>query len=71
MNPLKEKYNYWLERELKAEDFFNKTDPKEAEKWMPELQKIIIQLSRLIYKIQEQEGRELTKTEVQEGFKEI
>ena len=71
MDSLKEKYNHWLEREKNAEDFFNKADPKEAEKWMPELQKIIIQLSRLIYKIQEQEGRELTKIEVQEGFKEI
>lgn len=70
MDPLKEKYNSTLAREKKAEEFFNKTNPNEADKWLPQFQKIIIQLSRLIYQIEKQEGRKLTKQEVSEGFKE-
>jgi hypothetical protein len=70
MNPLKERYNKLIEREKKAEDFISKATDEQYEKWLPEFQNIIIQLSTLIGKIEKEEGRKLTQNEALEGFKE-
>jgi flagellin-specific chaperone FliS len=70
MNPLKERYNKLIEREKKAEDFISKATDEQYEKWLPEFQNIIIQLSTLIDKIEKEEGRKLTQNEALEGFKE-
>lgn len=71
MSILKQQYNKLLAREKKAQHFLKTASNEEVDKWLPEYTKIIIQLSRLIYKIQEEEGGELSKEELQEGFKEV
>ena len=70
MDTLRKQYNELLAREKKAENFLNKATDEQYEKWLPEFQNIIIQLSTLIGKIEKEEGRKLTQNEALEGFKE-
>ena len=70
MDPLKQQYNEVLKRQKKADDFYNKASSEDADKWLPEYNKIIRNLGTLAYKIEKIEGRELTRDEYLEGFKE-
>lgn len=70
MSVLKQQYNKVLEREKKAEEFFNKASSEDVDKWLPEYNKIICNLGTLALKIKKEYGKELTKDEYLEGFKE-
>lgn len=65
---LKKNYNKTLAREKKAENFINKATDKEFEKWLPEFNKIIVELSMMIKQYKDLTGQEMSKTEVSEGF---
>ena len=66
----KKKYNSLLARERKAEQYFENPErtPEEIDKWLPELQKIIIQLSLAMQEYKRLTGKEMTKEEVLNGF---
>lgn len=61
---LKMKYNSFLEREIKAEDYLNRSTDEQYEKWVPEFNKIVRELSRLRKLIPN-----ITDDEVLNGFK--
>lgn len=71
LKELKIKYNKVLEREKKAEEYFNRTDVSgtEKEKWLPKLNDIIVELSRMMKEHKKLTGEEMSKQEVLEGFK--
>jgi hypothetical protein len=69
MDALKQRYNLALKREQKAEIWLNKATDEQLEKWIPEFNKIIVELSQLIYLIEKQKNRKLSYSEVSEGFK--
>lgn len=66
---LKKNYNKVIDRYKKAEAFFNIATDAEVNKWMPEFQKIIIELSNMMKKYAHLTGKEMTSEEVMEGFK--
>jgi hypothetical protein len=71
INNIKLEYNNLLEREKKAEEFLNKANEKQREKWTPEFIKITKDLSSLIYKFKSAIGREMTQDEILNGFRNI
>lgn len=68
---VKEKYNYWLGRYLKAEEFINKSEPEEVEKHLSLFHKIVRELSLLLQTFRNLTGREMTRAEMFEGFSDI
>lgn len=68
VDAIKIEYNSLLAREKKAEEYLNKATPEQLKKWLPEFEKIEIQLSRLIWKFAATAGREMTKDEILNGF---
>lgn len=69
---LKTEYNKLLKREKNAEKFLNEvaTD-EEAEKWTPLFIKITQGLSKLMIDFKKSAGREMTDSEVLNGFKDV
>lgn len=65
---LKSEYNKILEREKKAEKYLNKATDEQLKKWLPEFNKIVRDLSKLMYEYRELTGNEMTDTEILEGF---
>ena len=68
---VKKKYNYWLGRYLKAEEFINSSEPEEVDKYLGLFHKIVRELSSLLQIFRELTGREMTKDEMFKGFSEV
>lgn len=68
---VKKKYNYWLGRYLKAEEFINSSEPEEVEKYLGLFHQIVRELSSLLQIFRELTGREMTKDEMFKGFSEV
>ena len=68
---VKKKYNYWLGRYLKAEEFINSSEPEEVDKYLGLFHQIVRELSSLLQIFRELTGREMTKDEMYEGFNEV
>ena len=67
---VKKKYNYWLGRYLKAEEFINSSEPEEVDKYLGLFHQIVRELSLLIQEFRKATGKEMTKKEMYEGFNE-
>lgn len=65
---LKEKYNIVIAREKKAEEYLKKCTDEQFDKWGPELNKIIVELSALMKTYEDLTGRAMTQGEVLNGF---
>ena len=68
---VKKKYNYWLGRYLKAEEFINSSEPEEVEKYLVLFHQIVRELSSLLQIFRELTGKEMTKDEMFKGFSEV
>ena len=68
---VKKKYNYWLGRYLKAEEFINSREPEEVDKYLGLFHQIVRELSLLIQEFRKATGKEMTKKEMYEGFNEV
>ena len=68
---VKKKYNYWLGRYLKAEEFINSSEPEEVDKYLGLFHQIVRELSSLLQIFRELTGREMTKDEMFKGFSEV
>lgn len=68
---VKKKYNYWLGRYLKAEEFINSSEPEEVDKHLELFHQIVRELSLLIQEFRKATGKEMTKKEMYEGFNEV
>ena len=68
---VKKKYNYWLGRYLKAEEFINSSEPEKVDKYLGLFHKIVRELSSLLQIFRELTGREMTKDEMFKGFNEV
>ena len=68
---VKKKYNYWLGRYLKAEEFINSSEPDEVDKYLGLFHQIVRELSSLLQIFRELTGREMTKDEMFKGFSEV
>ena len=68
---VKKKYNYWLGRYLKAEEFINSSGPEEVDKYLGLCHQIVRELSSLLQIFRELTGREMTKDEMFKGFSEV
>lgn len=68
---VKKKYNYWLGRYLKAEEFINSSEPEEVEKYLGLFHQIVRELSSLLQIFRELTGKEMTKDEMFKGFSEV
>ena len=68
---VKKKYNYWLGRYLKAEEFINSSEPEEVDKYLGLFHQIVRELSLLIQEFRKATGKEMTKKEMYEGFNEV
>ena len=68
---VKKKYNYWLGRYLKAEEFINSIEPEEVDKYLGLFHQIVRELSSLLQIFRELTGREMTKDEMFKGFNEV
>ena len=68
---VKKKYNYWLGRYLKAEEFINSSEPEEVDKYLGLFHQIVRELSSLLQVFRELTGREMTKDEMFKGFNEV
>lgn len=64
---LKLAYNYNLQRFNKATRYFENTDPKENEKWLPNYIEIINNMGILIDGLKNR-GIEVTPEEIESGF---
>lgn len=69
LEELKKKYTETIKREQKAEEWANQATDEEFNKWLPAFNKIIVELSRMMFQFKELAGREMTKEEALEGFK--
>ena len=68
---VKKKYNYWLGRYLKAEEFINSSEPEEVDKYLGLFHQIVRELSSLLQIFRELTSREMTKDEMFKGFNEV
>ena len=68
---VKKKYNYWLGRYLKAEEFINSSEREEVDKYLGLFHQIVRELSSLLQIFRELTGREMTKDEMFKGFSEV
>lgn len=68
---VKKKYNYWLGRYLKAEEFINSSEPEEVDKYLGLFHQIVRELSSLLQIFRELTGKEMTKDEMFKGFSEV
>lgn len=68
---VKKKYNYWLGRYLKAEEFINSIEPEEVDKYLGLFHQIVRELSSLLQIFRELTGREMTEDEMFKGFSEV
>ena len=68
---VKKKYNYWLGRYLKAEEFINSSEPEEVDKYLGLFHQIVRELSLLLQIFRGLTGRGMTKKEMYEGFNEV
>lgn len=68
IDAIKIEYNSLLAREKKAEEYLEHATPEQLKKWLPEFEKIEIQLSRLIQKFAATAGRMVTHEEIVDGF---
>ena len=68
---VKKKYNYWLGRYLKAEEFINSSEPEEVDKYLGLFHQVVRELSSLLQIFRELTGREMTKDEMFKGFSEV
>lgn len=68
---VKKKYNYWLGRYLKAEEFINSSEPEEVDKYLGLFHQIVRELSSLLQIFRELTGKEMTKDEMFKGFNEV
>ena len=68
---VKKKYNYWLGRYLKAEEFINSSEPEEVDKYLGLFHQIVRELSSLLQIFRELTSREMTKDEMFKGFSEV
>ena len=68
---VKKKYNYWLGRYLKAEEFINSSEPEEVDKYLGLFHQIVRELSSLLQIFRKLTGREMTKDEMFKGFSEV
>ena len=68
---VKKKYNYWLGRYLKAEEFITSSEPEEVDKYLGLFHQIVRELSLLIQEFRKATGKEMTKKEMYEGFNEV
>ena len=68
---VKKKYNYWLRRYLKAEEFINSSEPEEVDKYLGLFHQVVRELSSLLQIFRELTGREMTKDEMFKGFSEV
>ena len=68
---VKKKYNYWLGRYLKAEEFINSSEPEEVDKYLGLFHQIVRELSLLIQEFRKATGKEMTKDEMFKGFSEV
>lgn len=62
------KYNHYIEREKKAEIFFNNNFDKIEKRHIEEYHKIIKELSGLIQEYRKVAGKEMTTLQILEGF---
>ncbi|MBP3916613.1 hypothetical protein [Clostridium sp.] len=65
---LKEKYNYWLARSKKADEFFNNSTVDESLKYVKAYNEITRNLSVIMEVIEKKLGRKLTDEEKFNGF---
>ena len=68
---VKKKYNYWLGRYLKAEEFINSSEPEEVDKYLGLFHQIVRGLRSLLQIFGGWTGREMTKDEMFKGFSEV
>ncbi len=66
---VKKKYNYWLGRYLKAEEFINASTEEVIEKYLELFYQIVRELSKLIDIYFELTRKEMTSYEKNNGFK--
>lgn len=65
---IKVKYNYWLGRYSKAEEFFKTNTNEECEKHLELLYEIVRELSKLMQEYRRVAGKEMTEYENKYGF---
>lgn len=65
----RKEYNKLIERYYKAEKYLNSCNEEKFNKWVPEFQKIIVDLSKMMKQYEEMTGNQMSKEEVLEGFK--
>lgn len=68
MSEFKEKYNKTINRYKKAEEYMDKCTEEQFEKWCPEFQNIIVELSALLKEYEELIGKPMTQEQVLNGF---
>lgn len=68
---LKLKYNYFIDRNNKAEQLLDKASDEEFNLWEPEFRKISNELSKMIFEYKELTGVGMTRKEILEGFDEV
>lgn len=65
---LKEKYNHFLERNRKAEEYFKDHTVEECLRYLKLFNEVTQQLSKLMIEIKAVLGREMTQDEILNGF---
>ena len=64
------KYNALLQREQKAEKFLNDdtVDISKREKWLPEYEKIVLELGKMIHEYKKMTGSDMPTEEILNGY---
>lgn len=68
---MKQKYNYWLSRYKKAEEYFETATVEECEKHTTLFNEIVRNLSKLMIRFALITGRKMTTDEKFNGFSEV
>ena len=71
LKELKLKYNYFIDREKKAEKFFETCSVDGVEKYLPEFHKITNNLSMLMVAYKKLTGNIMNDDQIFNGFKEV
>lgn len=69
LEELKDKYNYLIERNKKAEKFFEENSVEECMKYLNLFNQITIDLSNLRNDLEKMLNRKMTKHEILNGFR--
>lgn len=69
-NEFMRKYNTLLQREKKAEAFLNdeKVDIAKRERWLPEYEKIVSELGKMIKEYKNMTGEDMPEEEILNGY---